>query len=167
MAEPRERLLADKQELLEVLLRYCRAIDRRDYDLLRSVYHPDAVDEHGGLFSGSVDDFIAEVPRHLAPFSMTTHAITNALFHVDGDRAEGESYVFATHVTRDTPPLNIVVSGRYLDRFERRSGEWRIVHRTCLSDWSSPPDGLDPDGPRGQTDRSDPSYRVLSMFGDV
>src|SRR6476469_9276615 len=29
-----------------------------------------------------------------------------------------------------------VSNGRYLDRYERRNGEWRIQHRTCVSDWN-------------------------------
>ncbi len=46
------RLMLDKQEIHEVMMRYCRAIDRMDEELLRSVYHPDAIDNHG-LFNGA------------------------------------------------------------------------------------------------------------------
>ena len=41
------RVLLDKQEIHEVLMRYCRGIDRCDAELLHSVYHPDATDDHG------------------------------------------------------------------------------------------------------------------------
>jgi SnoaL-like domain len=40
--------LLDESAIRQLLARYSRAIDRRDYELLRSCYHPDAVDEHGG-----------------------------------------------------------------------------------------------------------------------
>jgi hypothetical protein len=160
----RYQIAADKSELLDVLLRYCRAIDRRDYDLLRTVYHPGAIDLHGGYFAGPAEEFFEEVPRQLAPFAATTHVITNAYFVVDGDRAEGESYLLANHVTLDSPPRNIMVSGRYLDRFERRNGEWRIAHRTCVVDWSNQDGDIDPAGIKGKPGREDESYIALPML---
>ena len=51
-----ETLLA-KQEIGDVIYRYARGIDRLDFDLVRSCYHPDAVDDHGA-FKGNVDEFI-------------------------------------------------------------------------------------------------------------
>ena len=57
MSAALQRLL-DKQEIYEVLCRYCRGIDRLDEPLVRSCYHPDAVDNHG-LYNGSVDHFVA------------------------------------------------------------------------------------------------------------
>jgi hypothetical protein len=51
------QVLLDKQEIHEVLMRYCRGIDRCDAELLRSVYHADAVDDHGQL-NGKAADFI-------------------------------------------------------------------------------------------------------------
>ena len=56
------RELHDKQSIREVLTRYCRAVDRMDRDLLISVYHPDAVDDHG-FFVGAREDFWAWVNR--------------------------------------------------------------------------------------------------------
>ena len=53
--DPRLAGLLDKQEIEEVVLRYCRGIDRRDFDLVRSCYHPDARDRHGS-FDGTVDE---------------------------------------------------------------------------------------------------------------
>jgi hypothetical protein len=165
MSPTRESIAADKMELLELLHRYCRAIDRRDYDLLRTVYHLDGIDDHGGLYSGSAEDFIVKaVPQGLAPYAITTHQIMNATFKVDGDRAEGESSVLCAHISKDDPLDNTIVSGRYLDKFERRNGEWRILHRKTMSDWSNVPGGLDPEQPQGKTNRDDLSYHFLDMF---
>lgn len=157
---------ADKSELLDLLHRYCRAIDRRDLGLLRSVYHPDATDNHGGYFNGSVDDFIAAVPGHLEPFAITTHMIGNALFAIDGDMAEGESYLIANHVTRDDPPRRLVAAARYLDRFERRGGEWRIAARVCVLDWDNA-GGMDPGATLGLPGREDASYAVLPAIAGL
>ncbi|MEI6002085.1 hypothetical protein H3V53_34635 [Paraburkholderia bengalensis] len=35
--------------------RYCRGIDRIDWDLVRTCYHPDAFDEHGSSGGGRLD----------------------------------------------------------------------------------------------------------------
>jgi hypothetical protein len=156
--------IAEKFLLRELLEKYCRGIDRRDLELVRACFHEDAIDDHGSLFRGSRDDYIAFIPTYIDQFSITTHHITNALFDVDGDRAEGESYVLANHVTRGWAPQNIVASGRYVDRFERRDGVWRIIHRTGVADWSTIAGGFDPEGWIGTADRSDPSYSLLKMF---
>ncbi|WP_268959227.1 nuclear transport factor 2 family protein [Paraburkholderia elongata] len=47
----------DKAEIREVHTRYCRGIDRMDFDLVRSCYHPDAIDRHGA-YEGGVEGFI-------------------------------------------------------------------------------------------------------------
>lgn len=134
---PRLEQAVDKLELYELVVAYCRATDRRDVELMRKLYHPDAIDDHGSLFYGSGEEFIAFLPGPITVFSMTTHHITNTSFHVAGDYAEGESYLIAGHITRETPPRNLIVSGRYLDKFERRKGVWRFSHRTAMLDWAN------------------------------
>jgi SnoaL-like domain len=57
---------------------------------------------------------------------------------LDGDSALAESYVLATHVAEhDTGRTMYTFTGRYIDRFEQREGNWRIVHRSLRNDWSS------------------------------
>lgn len=162
-AQDRLQIAADKSELLDLLYRYCRAIDRRDMDLLRTVYHPDATDNHGGYYNGPVDGFFEVVPASLEPFALTQHMIANALFVVDGDRAEGESYLIANHMPKDDPYRSIFAIARYLDVFERRNGEWRIFERTCVLDWDSE-GGMDPGAISGKPDAHDPSYRHLHLL---
>jgi hypothetical protein len=165
---------ADKLELLELVTAYCRAVDRRDVALMRTLYHPDAIDDHGALFYGTGEEFIQFLPGALTTFAITTHHITNALFHVDGDYAQGESYLIAGHITQESPPRNLIVSGRYLDKFERRDDVWRFSHRTAMLDWANLPvedivkllpPRLDRAGAVGAPDHTDPSYSLLSMFG--
>jgi len=164
---------ADKAELYELIVAYCRATDRRDVALMRELYHPDAIDDHGSLFYGTGQEFFDFLPGPITVFAMTTHHITNALFKVEGDTAEGESYLLASHITREDPPRNLTVSGRYLDKFERRDGKWRIIHRVSMLDWSSwtgeemmklLPPANDRSGYVGTVDRTDPSYSFLAMF---
>lgn len=127
--------LIDKQAITEVLLRYSRAIDRRDADLLRRIYWPDAIDDHA-VFQGNVEEFIA----YAFPFMegvISQHVVTNILIDLTGpDEAFSECYFAAFHdFPSEDGRLERVVGGRYLDRHERRDGEWRISQRTLAIDW--------------------------------
>lgn len=127
--------LIDKQAITEVLNGYCRAVDRRDADLMRRVYWPDAIDDHA-VFRGNVDEFIA----YAFPFmdgALSQHAISNIWIDLTGpDEAFSECYFSAFHdFPAETGRLERVVGGRYLDRHERRGGEWRMAARTVVVDW--------------------------------
>lgn len=158
---------ADKIAIREVLEKYCRGIDRRDFELVRSCYHEEAFDEHGTLFRGSRDAFVNFIGPYLDQFSATTHHLTNALIDVSGDTAESESYILANHVTKGWAPQNIIASGRYLDKFDRRDGRWRIIHRTGLADWSTVSGGFEgwQEDLIGVPGPADASFRLLNMFG--
>jgi hypothetical protein len=159
--------LADKQSIYEVLVRYCRGVDRCDEELVRSVYHEGSFDDHG-YWRGSGADFARFVTNRLmSANSTTTHSITNALIEVDGDTATSESQVVATLVRRDTHPTQADVMGaRYLDKLSRRSGEWRIDERVVVLDWHKVEVWSDDDAPvpldgfqRGARHPDDPVYR--------
>ena len=79
--DPRLSALLDKQAIEEVVLRYCRGIDRRDFALVRSCYHPDAEDHHGS-FSGSVDEYIAWVDKLTSRYLWTMHFVGNVLIEL-------------------------------------------------------------------------------------
>ncbi len=130
------QILLDKQEIHEVIMRYCRAIDRCDEELLRSVYHSDAWDDHG-QFKGKASDFIPICLKALRQdFLSTMHAICNELVEVDGDRAYSESYFIAYHrIMKEGAEHELVLGGRYVDRFERRDGVWKIAHRVVAYEW--------------------------------
>jgi ketosteroid isomerase-like protein len=131
------QILLDKQEIHETLMRYCRGIDRCDEELLCSVYHPDAIDNHG-QFNGKAADFIPWALKSLQRDERTTHFVGNELIEVDGDVAWCESYLIAVHRRRakDGSTVDLSFGGRYVDRFERRQGSWKIAHRQVVFDWS-------------------------------
>jgi len=167
--DPRISRLLDKQEIQEVVYTYCRGIDRRDLDLVRSCYHSDATDEHGS-FSGTVDAFLEWVDGLLARYRWTMHLVGNVLIEFPGDEdvAASESYGVSLHRSDETAPyLNLATGFRYLDRFERRGGPWKIAERIAVSEWSIriPPETWweFPDSLRtGQRDGSDALYALLS-----
>ena len=159
----------DKQEIQEVIYRYCRGIDRRDLDLVRACYHPDATDDHGS-FSGTVDAYLEWVDALLARYTWTMHLVGNVLIEkgASADVAGAESYGVALHRSQEARPhLNLATGFRYLDRFERREETWRIASRVAVSEWSlripkdawwEIPDSL----LKGQRDGSDALYALLS-----
>lgn len=149
---------------------YCHAIDRRDWALLRTLYHDDAIDDHGAMFRGSPDAFVAWLPGMMAAWRATSHTITNALYLVDGDRAEGELCTTAWHLTADGT-REVIVQGRYLDRYECRAGAWKFLHRSLVLDHAEErtnaaggASGADDGVEFGCAGADDPVYARLAMF---
>ncbi|MEM9035986.1 MAG: nuclear transport factor 2 family protein [Actinomycetota bacterium] len=124
--------LADREAIRDVALRYCRGVDRLDVELMRSAYWPDAVDEHGS-FVGNAHRFAEYCMTAHDRWSWTMHSIFNHSIELgdDGASASGEIYNVSTLCRVDTGAIDTWY-GRYLDRYERRAGEWRIIHRVCV-----------------------------------
>lgn len=131
--------ILDEHAIRRVLLRYCRGIDRRDLELVRSCYWPEATDVHGP-FSGTRDEFVAWVERLLRRHTMTMHHVGNMLVDVRDEEAEAETYCVAYHSGDPAGDVrwNYVAGVRYVDRFEKRSGEWRIADRMTAIEWMRP-----------------------------
>ncbi|WP_340314529.1 nuclear transport factor 2 family protein [Rhizorhabdus argentea] len=160
-----------KEALRDLAVRYARAVDRRDLELLRSVYHDGATDEHGLVYSGPASGFVDRFMELMLGFELTAHFICNASYRVAGHRADGELYFLAYHRTLGDDPKHVMVSGRYLDNYERRRGEWRIAQRKLV--WDSaltlPVDPADAAqlaalGEVGRWGEGDYSYRALPLM---
>ena len=63
------------------------------------------------------------------------HMTGNVLIRIDGDAAKVESYLWSVSVMPGDDPRQVMVCGRYLDRFEKRDDEWRIAERLVVHDW--------------------------------
>jgi hypothetical protein len=187
--ESRLKLALDRQEIEHVLKLYCRAIDRCDMELLKSIYHPDGTDDHGS-FSGNAMEF-AEfiIPALRAGITDGMHTVTHCTIDVDGDFATSESYYWAYQrahggeeaVTAFFGPdyaarckaegtldacHDYYCGGRYIDLFERRGGEWKILRRKITNEWNDirPSTRITDQGGvaafnlPGSRDRTDPVY---------
>jgi len=139
------RSLLDKQAVTEVIYRYARALDRCDIELLRSCFHPDSTHDHGD-FEGSSLKFCDWALELLQRLTATQHHIGNILIELDGGRAFAETYWVAYHripaeaggsgvVAGRGEETDLFIGGRYIDRFERREGTWRIARRVGIHDW--------------------------------
>lgn len=132
------RELYDKQKIREVVTRYCRGVDRMDRDLFLSAYHPDAIDDHGFVVAGPEEFWTWVNHYHTTAQATHQHIITNHSCELDGDTAHCETYwMFAA---LDPNGQNLTIGGgRYVDRMEKRGGEWRIAARKCVPDWGGQP----------------------------
>jgi hypothetical protein len=154
-------------EIRDVHLRYCRANDRRDEDLMRGCFHEDAVIElHKEL---NVEEFLALGRQILGQYTVTWHNTGNQLVEVRGDAAWAEHYTISSHrIAADDkgPERDWIAHGRYIDRMERRGGAWRIARRKMIVDYTrlDPVLAGDPAMPGGSgggsRDRNDPSYAM-------
>jgi hypothetical protein len=156
--------LLDRQAIRDVVYRYCRGIDRLDMELVRSCYHEDGVDHHTG-FGGKRDDYVEWVSAGLSRMAGTMHMVGNHVATIDGDTAASETYGTAFHLGDPSQGTVSFTTGyRWVDHFERRDGQWRIVERFAIREWDrDEPDQhvADPKvSPTGSRDRDDPSYRL-------
>ncbi len=151
----------DRREIHELVLRYCRAVDRLDFPGIRAVYAPDGVDHHTG-FSGSADDYVAWLAGLLPRLDGTMHLVGNHLAEISGDDAVAETYGTAVHwgTPSDDPRRNFTSGFRYVDHLVRTEAGWRIRERFAVREWTRSDAGRllapEDDGPRGRRDAEDP-----------
>ena len=164
--DARLQALLDRQDILDALSRFSRGMDRLDRALYLSAYHADA-EMAAGPFVGLASECADwAFPMHEEGQILTHHALLNTTIDLDGDMAHTETYYL--FVARNKDESLVQAGGRYINRFERRAGEWKIALQTNVIEWA----GLLPAIPipfadvpdihgngAPARDRSDPSYR--------
>ena len=156
--------LKDRQAILDVIMRHARGHDRHDCELMNSCFWDDGVDEHGQFVTPGPEYGEWANKVHTAGYLLHMHNITNHTCEIDGDTAHCESYVIGAMLPRSVPGRAKFVSGRYLDRLERRDGQWRIlVRRTTIEvevegDAKWPENEISKTFPKGAWDTADLSY---------
>jgi hypothetical protein len=157
--EQKIQLVLDRHEIEHVLAMYCRAIDRLDLELLKSVYHPDATDDHGS-FSGNAHEFARQIIASMAEIIIDgMHTVTHSAIEVSGTFATAESYYlayqlcpggrekvaafFGERYAAAVSERNAIegnqdffCGGRYIDLFEKRNGQWKILRRKITNEWN-------------------------------
>ena len=119
------------------LERLARGEDRRDAELIRSCWWPDATYDYG-VQNGDFASYLAWVVPGADAIKDTQHVLGQSYIVIDGaDSARVETHVISYHRVDygDGQDRDTCIGGRYLDRMERRGGEWRIAERTMLYDW--------------------------------
>jgi hypothetical protein len=143
-----------RRQITDALLRYCRGLDRKNFDLVRSAYHEDGIDDHGG-YCGDIDGLISWMQERHRSVEQCMHAMTNTTIERDGDRAVVESYCISyqrhyrdgrggaedpdvVHADREREQVMAIV--RFIDRLERRATGWKITYRKVAFEaaWTEP-----------------------------
>lgn len=139
--------LWDREQIRDVLHRYCKGIDRRDWAMVRACFADDHVHNHG-VVDASADQFVEMASKVLSTIPATHHTIGNVhfAFAEDGLSVQTEAnfvayhFIEAGHIEGTPVPTHgkatdWIVAGRYCDRLEKRSGAWIIVRRDAVHDW--------------------------------
>lgn len=178
--ESKLQAMLDKHEITELIYAYCNAADRHDHIKMRSLYHEDAIDDHGVFFKGLAMNFIDQLPEIQAPMDILHHNVTTINITLDPNNAnyaEGEVYIIAFHrfKTETGGTADLLIGGRYFDHYEKRNGQWKFSMRAIDADWAhyDEPSKLAMNHPMvqganiGKPGAEDPSYSYfkLSKFG--
>ncbi len=155
-----------KQEITEILYRYCRAMDRMDKPLALSIWHPGATVDYGSTYKGDVPGFIEAAWAIHSSMICHSHQITNILIATDleANQAQSEAYAIAAlrYTDEKDQTVQLTVRVRYLDRLSMKNGQWAIDHRLVVHDFSDVCVVEDSSVPaEGRRDGEDPSYLFL------
>lgn len=126
--------LMDRTAILDCIARHSRGQDRHDVEMLTSAYHKDARDEHGVIVNKASDYAKWVNALHDSLFCLHTHNICTHNCEIEGDTAHCESYVLFGLLTKEMETVWFG-GGRYLDRLEKRNGEWKIALRRTMIDY--------------------------------
>ena len=124
------RTLLDRAAIGDVILRYSRALDRRDWDEVASCFTSGAYADYG-LFKGDIDEVVASIRQGLELFDRTMHFMEPRVIELSGDTARAETYAHAYHRRTDGGERKeLLVRLRYLDELVRDGEGWLIQRRT-------------------------------------
>jgi SnoaL-like domain len=131
------RQIIDRTHIIDVANRYASGLDRRDWQLLRSIFTDEIDMEFGsvGIRSGryEADRWVRNSEVLFAGFGPTQHTLTNHAVTIDGDAAHTTVYMQAEHfIVEDAPADNRwTIGGWYEHDLERRGDGW-LIHRMAL-----------------------------------
>jgi SnoaL-like domain len=126
--ERKVEYMADRQAILDCIVRVSRAVDRFDAELQASCYHPDGKHEVATTAIPGSDTGTRGNAAHAKICDANLHHVTMHSCEIGGDVAHAESYVIGMFLDKDCKRSRIL-SGRYIDRLEKRDGEWKITLR--------------------------------------
>lgn len=133
----KEELMAllQRDKIRECIVRLARGEDRRDGELIRASFWPNATTDYG-IFAGHFNEYFAWIIPGSPAIPVTQHMLGQSLIEMRGDAALVETQVVSYHrVNMGAEERDTTIGGRYLDQMEKRDGEWRIARRTMLYDW--------------------------------
>ena len=164
--------MLDEFQLRKLVNGYCRAVDRGDIAGLRGMYHPDAEDDHGAFSTGKVEDFPPRSPPHDPTSGRCNTTSPRRTSQSSGLRRRRDLQHFAARRSiAGNKDIDVIVGGRYFDKYEKRDGIWKFLARKIVTDWAhvNDPSSVDLGHPitrdtSGTPDENDPSYEFFSSL---
>ena len=139
------RWLRDREQLKMLYQRYAYGVDTGDFEIVRSVFHPDCT-VSGTLEEGVLDSYLEGIEAGLKQWEATMHVMGNQYVEIEGDRGRVETWVVGYHMEAPESPLEHLVLGlRYLDEVVRVAANvgaglgWQIIRRNTLKQWHTGP----------------------------
>jgi SnoaL-like domain len=135
---------ADRLAIRELVETYAHCADRRDAKGQMALF---TTDTHFAVYMNAKDpkpsqelnsrEALAPVFADLNRYDATTHFLgQSTILTLNADRATGEAYCLAHHVTADGGERRLMIASlRYLDTFARVDGEWLFAERLLYVDW--------------------------------
>jgi ketosteroid isomerase-like protein len=135
---------ADRLAIRELVEAYAHCADRRDTKGQMALFTSDS---HFVVYMNAKDptpsqelqsrEALAPVFAELNQYATTMHFVgQNTILTLDGDRAVGEAYCIAHHLTLDGEKRRLMVAYlRYLDTFAKIDGAWLFAERLLYVDW--------------------------------
>ena len=135
---------ADRLAIRELVEAYAHCADRRDAKGQRALF---TADTHFVVYMNAKDptpsqelrsrEDLAPVFAKLNKYDATTHFVgQSTIFTLTGDRATGEAYCLAHHITVDGGKRRLMLASlRYLDTFVKMDGAWLFAERRLYVDW--------------------------------
>lgn len=129
--------LLDREAIRETLYAIASGVDRFDPQILGASIWDDAVLDMGGGKTIAGKDFITALKTPATPPKGRMHVVTNIRIKINFDAAVTESFIISCQQLASPDGECIRLrAGRYLDRFKKRSGEWKLSARTLVDEWA-------------------------------
>jgi SnoaL-like domain len=135
---------ADRLAIRELVEAYAHCADRRDANGQMALF---TADTHFVVYMNAKDptpsqelhsrDALAPVFADLNKYDATTHFVgQSTILTLTADRATGEAYCLAHHLTVDDGKRRVMLASlRYLDRFVKIDDSWLFRERRLYVDW--------------------------------
>jgi len=122
--------IEDRLDIGDLLVRYATGIDRRDWDLFRTVFTEDCVSDYGdiGTWHG-VEEITSFMEQAHSAAGHTQHRITNQAVTATAEGATARSYVDSVVMGLDGAD-GVQAIGFYDDVLVRADGRWQVARRS-------------------------------------
>src|ERR1700689_1177647 len=135
---------ADRLAIRELVEAYAHCPDRRDAKGQMALFTPDT---HFVVYMNAKDarpsqelhsrEALAPVFDDLNKYAATQHFVgQSTILTLTADRATGEAYTMAHHLTLDGGKRRLMIAAlRYDDTFAKKDGTWLFAERKLYVDW--------------------------------